>query len=181
MNKVCIDASLAVAWLSWSQLSEQANELLRQWARDGFEILVPPVFHAEVLSALAREVTSSRMLPEEADEAFGMCLDMPVRTVDGPELYRIAWATARQLRLPTCYDSLYLAAAKLNECEFWTADKKLADFVKTSLDGVKWLGDYGEKARNPTEEPARPEPPPRDVPRFDAPRLDDPGLWRAFS
>jgi len=71
----------------------------------------------------------------------------PVRIIEGQELYRKAWSIASELQLPTCYDSLYLAAAEMNGCEFWTADKKLVGAAGTGRSWVKWLGEYSNRRR----------------------------------
>ncbi len=185
MDRVCIDASLAVAWLTYERYTAAANALGREWSSEGVELLAPPVFHAEVVSVLRQQVFFKRMLPEEGDEALSICLDIPVRIIEGQELYRKAWSIASELQLPTCYDSLYLAAAEMNGCEFWTADKKLVGAAGTGRSWVKWLGEYSQQKEISTAEPPRleapkQEPPKQAIPRHEAPNLDDPGLWRRF-
>lgn len=49
---------------------------------------------------------------------------------------------ARQFNKPQIYDSLYAALAELRGCEFWTADKRFYDAVKSRLPFVKYLTQY---------------------------------------
>jgi predicted nucleic acid-binding protein len=169
LNKVCIDASLALAWLSYGKYTESANTLRREWLKNGVELLGPPVFHADVLSVLRNQVFLKKMLPEEGEEAIAICLDIPISIVDGPEMRRTSWRLATEASLAACYDTTYLAVAEIHDCELWTADKRLASLARGAV-RTKWLGDYGRKA------PVAPAFPRRDT----APGLDDPGLWRRF-
>lgn len=38
-------------------------------------------------------------------------------------------------------DTVYLALAQLNHCDFWTADEKLYNAVRHALPWVKWIGE----------------------------------------
>jgi len=54
------------------------------------------------------------------------------------------YALAAQFNRPAAYDSQYLAVAERLGCEFWTADERLYNAVKTHLSWVKWLGNFTE-------------------------------------
>ena len=47
---------------------------------------------------------------------------------------------AKELGLPTLYDTAYLALAKLCNCEFWTADEVLINSLQGKFSWVKWIG-----------------------------------------
>jgi predicted nucleic acid-binding protein len=49
---------------------------------------------------------------------------------------------AQRFRLPATYDAHYLALAYAEQCECWTADKRLWNVVKRELNWVRWLGEY---------------------------------------
>ena len=144
-NSVCIDASLAVAWLSYERYTAIANALRQEWSEKGVELLGPPVFHAEVTSVLRQQVFFKRILPEEGEEAFSIYLDIPIRIIDGPEVYRQAWRLAKEFNLPVCYDMHYLAVAELEDCEFWTLDRKLVNTVRQNK-RVRWVGEHKDNA-----------------------------------
>ena len=168
MKKVCIDASIVVAWLSYDKFTDKANTLWKEWSKEDVEILGPPIFHTEVMSVLLQQVASRKILPEESEEAFSICFDIPVRIVDGLEMYRTAWRLAKELNLPSCYDTQYLAVAVLEECEYWTSDRTIGSLIQRDNIRVKWLGDYG----SPTQEVKKA------VKDTDITNTDIPGLWR---
>ncbi len=145
MNSVCVDASLAVAWLSWEECTPIANALRQEWREKGIQMVGPPLFHAEVTTAIRQQVYFKRILPEEGEEAFSVYLDIPIRTIDGPEVYRKAWELAREFNLPVCYDMQYLAVAELEDCQLWTGDKNLVKSLKEKSKRLRWLGEYGKK------------------------------------
>ncbi|OGO38787.1 MAG: hypothetical protein A2147_10885 [Chloroflexi bacterium RBG_16_57_8] len=159
MERVCIDASLALAWLSYEKYTPNANALMREWQTRGVELVGPPMFHAEVTSVLRQHVFFKRMLPDEGDEAFSISLGIPIRIVDGVEVYRTAWQMSKELGLPVCYDSQYLAVAELEDCEFWTADKKLVDTVKKKAARIRWIGDYAREQARETQKAPEPDSP----------------------
>ncbi len=85
------------------------------------------------------------MLPEEGEEAFSIYLDIPIRIIDEQEVYRKAWQLAKEFNLPVCYDMQYLAVAELEDCELWTADRRLAKSLKGKANRVRWVGEYTAK------------------------------------
>jgi predicted nucleic acid-binding protein len=182
LNKVCIDASLAVSWLTYSNHTPAANLLRQEWAKNGVEFVGPTIFHAEVMSALRELVLDRKMLPEEADEALSICLAMPIRTVGGEDVYRTAWRVSSELDLRFSWASQYLAVAELENCEYWTVDRRLVGLAREKRTWVKWLGDYGKDSAQQALTPKRDNAPtPDNAPkRYGSPGLDDPGLWRKF-
>ena len=168
MKKVCIDASIAVAWLSYDIFSERANNLWKEWSKEGVELLAPPIFPAEVMSVLRQQVISKKILPEEGEEAFSIYMDIPVRIVDGFKMYRAAWQLVKDLNLPACYDTQYLAVAELEVCEYWTLDMKLINLIQGEYNRVKWVGNYGIPIKEVK----------KTVKDNDITKNDIPGLWR---
>ncbi len=144
-NSVCVDASIAVAWLSWEEYTPIANALRQEWREKGVQMVGPPLFHAEVTSTLRQQVYFKRILPDEGEEAFSIYLDIPIRIIDEPEVYQKAWELAKEFNLPVCYDMQYLAVAELQDCELWTADKRLADSLKGKTSRIRWVGETNRK------------------------------------
>ena len=143
-SSVCIDASLALAWLFYDEHREQADELLKQWAEDAIELVAPPMFHAEVTSGIRKNVYFKRILPSEGERLFAVYSEIPVEIIEGQEIYRRAWQLAKEFNLPVCYDMQYLAVAELEDCNFWTLDRKLVNAVRGNK-RVKWVGEYSKK------------------------------------
>lgn len=144
MKKVCVDASVAVAWLSYEQHTASANALRREWHDKNIQMVAPPIFHAEVSSTLRKQVYFKRLLPDEGEEALSIFLEIPVITIDGLEMYRLAWQLAKEFNLPRTYDMQYLAVADMEDCEFWTADRRLANSLRNKVKRIRWVGDYGK-------------------------------------
>lgn len=145
-SSVCVDASLALAWLFYDEHREQADELLKIWARDAIELVAPPMFHAEVTSGIRKHVYFKRVLPDEGERLFAVYSEMPVRIVDGWDVYRKAWELAREFNLPVCYDMQYLAVAELEDCQLWTLDSKLVNTIRGNK-RVRWVGEYRVKVK----------------------------------
>jgi len=141
-GRVCIDASLALTWLLAAERNEAANALRREWDEKGMELIVAPLFHAEVTSVLREQVYFRRLLPEEGEEAFSIYLDIGVRSIDDPEVQKKAWELAKKFNLPRTYDMQYLAVAELENCELWTNDKRLANSLQGKVERIRWVGEH---------------------------------------
>ena len=103
-------------------------------------MVVPPMFHAEVTSVIRRNVYFNNILPEEGERLFTVFNGLPVEVISSRYVYRGAWQLAREYNLPVCYDMQYLAVAELEDCEFWTLDRKLINAVGNKNQRVRWVG-----------------------------------------
>ena len=179
MSRICIDSSLALAWLTYDRNSTAANALRREWATNSVEMVAPPIFFAEVMSVLQQQVAAGRLLREEADEAFGICLSMPVKTLESEDVYRAAWRIGAEGAETSRSVAQYLGVVETEDCDFWTCDWSLADLARADGSRVKCFGERPAKAAEsaPKSESPKPFEPPKRTP---APNLDDPGLWRRF-
>lgn len=142
--RVCIDASLAVKLLVQEPYSDQVASLWQSWIEENNERIAPAFFPFEVASTIRRKYVRKQLTKEEAEEAFD-AFNMLGFTVLMPEaLLEEAWDMAKELGLPTLYDTAYLALAKLCNCEFWTADEVLINSIQGKLPWVKWIGDEAQ-------------------------------------
>ncbi|MCL0091942.1 type II toxin-antitoxin system VapC family toxin [Dehalococcoidales bacterium] len=141
-GRVCIDASLALTWLLPAERNEASDALRREWDEKGMELIVAPLFHAEVTSVLREQVYFRRLLPEEGEEVFSIYLDIGVRSIDNSEVQKKAWELAKKFNLPRTYDMQYLAVAELEDCELWTNDKRLAHSLQGKVNRIRWVGEY---------------------------------------
>ena len=144
-DRVCVDASLALTWLLSPQAEESADALRRQWLKDDIELIGPPLFHAEVTSVLREEVFFKRLSFEEGEEAFSLYSVIPIRILNSPAIYRKAWELAIKYNQPRTYDMQYLAVAEIEDCEFWTLDRKIVNTISSKNQRIKWLGDYDQR------------------------------------
>ena len=144
VSEVCVDASLAVKWVTDEAFSTEAIRLLLQWHKDQVFMVAPSFFFAEVDSILLRKAVLVRrpasapeLTREEADGAFRQMLDMPVTVLALPGQRERAWELAALFGFPTVYDATYLALAELRGCEFWTADDRLYDRVSGLVSRIR--------------------------------------------
>ncbi|MCY3990877.1 MAG: type II toxin-antitoxin system VapC family toxin [Caldilineaceae bacterium] len=140
-SMVCVDANVFILAFLGGQFSEQANELFRNWNREKIALIAPHLLAFEVTSTLRRLVFLGEITPQEGEEAFKHFLTLDIQLFFRREVVSIAWQYAHQFNRPRAYDTAYLAVAHLNNCEFWTADRRLYRAVTDSLPWVKCLQD----------------------------------------
>ena len=132
---------MALSWLLYDEHREAADALFVAWAENDVEMIAPPMFRAEVISAIRKNVYFKRLLPVEGERLFSIYTELSVRIVDTPRMHRAAWDFAVQFNLPVCYDMQYLAVAELADCELWTADRRFVNALRGKHKRVKWLGE----------------------------------------
>lgn len=151
MREVVVDASLAAKWVVAEPLEKEAKALLSEWLEDGVTIIVPPLWEAEVDTALEKRIYWGRrkLDPAQVDLARKALDLVPVSVKYVSKVRRRARKIARQFKQEMVYDSTYAALAQIQGCEFWTADKRFYRAVKGKLGFVKYLGDYKAKVKRP--------------------------------
>ena len=140
--KVCIDASLAIKLVVRESFSDRALALWQNWIENGVERIAPSFFPFEVSLVIRNKYVRKQLTAEEAETAFDLFTRLSFTILMPETLLREAWDMATELKLPTLYDTAYLALAKLYNCEFWTADEVLINSLHGKLPWVRWIGDY---------------------------------------
>jgi predicted nucleic acid-binding protein len=106
-------------------------------------MLAPPLFRPEVTSTIRRWLFTGKVNDEYARDALRRSLRLPVLISDAGEALQLrAFDIATALNRPRAYDSQYLALAEFNQCELWTADRRLVNAARRKFPWVRWLGDY---------------------------------------
>jgi len=148
-GEVCVDASVAVKWVTPETLRATALALLADWRNRKVQLVGPPFSFAEVDSILRRKAvlvrrpaTVPELAEQEAADAFREMLGAPVTLVDLPGQRQRAWDLAIQFGFATVYDATYMALAELRNCEFWTADDKLFERAGKQFPLMRHLADY---------------------------------------
>jgi len=140
---VCIDASIALLWLMNDSLTPEARLLRRCFVEQEMRMLAPPLFRPEVTSTIRRWLFTGKVNDEYARDALRRSLRLPVLISDAGEALQLrAFDIATALNRPRAYDSQYLALAEFNQCELWTADRRLVNAARRTFPWVRWLGDY---------------------------------------
>jgi len=137
-----VDANVVVKVVIYEDLSEKARALMADAKKQGRKPIAPVFLEVEVDSTLRKKVTQGKITPDEADRAFQAAMGVPVILMRLAGQRKRTWELSKRFSLGHVYDAVYLALADLRGCEFWTADEKLYNAVKSELSFVKWLGNY---------------------------------------
>ena len=143
-DRICVDASLAVAWIVPDIVADKAEALRREWSESAPHLIAPPIFPAEVTSIVRERLYREELTSAEASQALEHSFAWPITIWQGDDdiLQRSALALATRFNHPKAYDAQYLAVASLLSCDLWTADEKLVRSVRGELPWLRWIGDY---------------------------------------
>jgi len=106
----------------------------------GYLVRKPIFWKYEVANGLNKAVARGELSEEEGRDALALLLALPIRNAALPsaqESYELARKYQRSV-----YDSWYVHLAEMNDCEFWTADRKLYAAPKDAVPWIRWLADY---------------------------------------
>jgi predicted nucleic acid-binding protein len=140
--RVCVDASLAVRWLLPEDYSDESLTLLNVWTESHTELIAPTHLLYEVSATLRFLVYRKAVSEEIGHGAFSRLQKLPIRFSSRTAIFPLAWQLATEFNLPSTYDVAYLALARLERCQLWTADRKFFKAVKNMAPEVKWIGNY---------------------------------------
>jgi predicted nucleic acid-binding protein len=146
MAAVCLDASLVLTWLLPEEFSAKAFALRELWDEQATQLIAPPLLRIEVASGLRQAVHRGRLDIAEGDEAFQTFLEMKIHIREPEPLLTQAWNLGKSVSAPRLYDMFYVALAELQQCELWTADRRLVNLVKGRWPLARWLGDFSMQA-----------------------------------
>lgn len=141
-SQICIDASLAVKWVLAEEYSELALAFLQDCIDSDTKFVAPSHIRFEVTSVIRNQVYRGNISEQTGKKAFNVSHDINLDLRHNRQIFDEAWRLALTYKRPTTYDSYYLALARLEGCDLWTADRRLINAVKESLPWVKWIGDY---------------------------------------
>jgi predicted nucleic acid-binding protein len=143
-NVVIVDTSIALKWVMDEDDSTKAAALLSRWFVQETTVLAPTLLMYELTNAIYKHVRKGEIDLNDASQALDDALLGFVEFVSPGDssLSRRAIQLAHQYKLPATYDAYYLALAERENCDYWTADERLWNAVKSKLPWVRWLGDY---------------------------------------
>lgn len=96
-------------------------------------LMIPELALAEVAQVLWKKEQAGYIKPYEVDEIISAVLELPIEIIGHYDILLDALFLARHHDL-TVYDSLFLALARKKKAELITADQKLKNVFKNSLD-----------------------------------------------
>jgi predicted nucleic acid-binding protein len=140
---ICLDASVAIKLILDEDGSNQAKALYRSMLLIRTPIVAPPLMPIEVTNIMRQQMRGPRGLSQaEATNLLEEFLALSFTIYNPLELHLQALILADAHALPATYDAHYLALAELMSCDFWTADQRLVQQVRSDLPFVRWLGEY---------------------------------------
>lgn len=119
MSLLVVDASVAVKWVYYEELSEAAQAL-----REGHQFVAPDFFLAECANILWKKVSRSELAGELAKISIEVLAAAGVELVPTREVVSRATRLAIEIGHPA-YDCCYLSLAKIRGLDFVTADERL--------------------------------------------------------
>ena len=139
MRAVCVDASLALAWVIPAEAGPRSRGLLETWLNEPVALLGPPLLYAEVVSVVRNKVHRRFLLPEEGDAALETFFSFGIARREPAGLYQLAYRLATQFARHQAYDAQYVALAQIEQCDLWTIDRALRTAYGRSLPWVRLL------------------------------------------
>jgi predicted nucleic acid-binding protein len=131
VKQIVADASFCGAWILADEISDKAEDLLKQILKGSLELVVPALWHYEMNNLLRSAHRRQRLTEEDAREALETLNQVPLVIEDLPE----GPARKRILHLAfqfdlSSYDAAYLELSDRHKIPLHTADAKLKAAVK---------------------------------------------------
>jgi predicted nucleic acid-binding protein len=141
-SSVCVDANLALKLVLQEHDSPLARKLWGEWETRNISIIAPALWGYEITSVIRNRVHRGKLSPESGVKAFNTLHRLSIQLIQPAGIHQRAWELSYQFNRPAAYDAHYLALAEMANCPFWTADERLFNVVRDTLDWVHWLGNY---------------------------------------
>jgi predicted nucleic acid-binding protein len=132
---LCVDANLVIRLVA-DPKDESVRRLWEQWDVEKRQLAAPTLLYYEVTNALYRYQKQGLMSTSAVRLALKAAFSLPLRLHGEADLHWQALDLAERFSLPAAYDAHYLALAEWLGGEFWTADRRLARAVQTTLPWV---------------------------------------------
>ena len=139
---VVVDASLAVKWLVEEDDSDKAHAALQSWVAQDITRIAPHLMPFEVANAIHRRVLRGELSVGDSARMITWLLASRLEFHQPPDLHSRALQLATQLKQGAANDAHYLALAESVSCELWTADERFYRAARSTVDNVRWIGEF---------------------------------------
>lgn len=140
---VVIDANILIAFgLADEPLHTQANQVLSAWQATHEHLTAPRLFRSEITAVIRKAVYQQRITVEQGRAMLWQLLAYPVDFHEDDALLKEAYELAVRFNRPRAYDTQYMALAQRLNCDFWTADERLANSTQGQFAHIHWLGSW---------------------------------------
>jgi predicted nucleic acid-binding protein len=139
---ICVDASFTINLINSKSLDSLFIKLWENWQQNSATIIAPTLFYYEITNALHRMNQANLLTIEDTEKALQDALNLGIVLYGSsqfPQLHEMALTLAKTLKLSAAYDAHYVALSKLLNAEFYTADKRLYNSIKLSLNWVHFI------------------------------------------
>ncbi|MBI2340567.1 MAG: type II toxin-antitoxin system VapC family toxin [Deltaproteobacteria bacterium] len=136
MTDICLDASLLLALFLDERQKDRITGKMREWKETGANLVAPSFFYYEIASVIRRKVFMKERTEKWAGQSLEGAFQLKIETDGSSQMLYSAYQLAKKYRLPTIYDSCYLALAMARKAELWTLDKTFANAVSRSYSKI---------------------------------------------
>lgn len=141
-SKVCLDASLIVRMHAPESLEHsRVIDLRERWLGAHVTFLAPALLRYEVTNAVLSPVRLGLADAEVALSVIRSLERIPIHYFDSIDLNISAFEIARSLGLSASYDAHYLALARQEGAELYTADRRLVTAARSKFPFVHYVMD----------------------------------------
>ncbi len=138
--KAVVDANVALALVLPLPYSPQAQALWDGWRAPGSLIQAPDLWAYEITAALRKAMVMLHLPMPEVETRLQTLFALGVHLIaPSTELHLRALLWAERTGQMVTYDAHYLALAESLNCEFWTADARLAHTLQGQYPWVRVL------------------------------------------
>lgn len=134
-STICVDANVAIEIITATAPS-QITGFWEGWLQRQDTLIAPRLIRYELVNVIVKSRRAGAISDSTAADLMTAMLELPIMLRDTESIhYRALWLATR-FNLSATYDAHYLALAEELDCEFWTADRRLARAVRDELDWV---------------------------------------------
>lgn len=141
MDKLVIDASVAVKWFFSEPFSTEARRVLDGYTKGSFSFCAPDLINAELGNTIWKKQLFQGLLEEDAQQILEKFSKLPITFVPTSALltdaYRLAVTHRRSV-----YDAMYLALSVRESCGLLTADERFVNAVSGSFPNIVSLANW---------------------------------------
>jgi|SRR3989338_118387 len=141
MNKIILDASVALKWFFKETNSLEAINLMGDIQGGSLSVIVPPSFYIECANALWEKTRRKMFGFEDAHDAMKDIRELPLQGHLHESLEDVAYDHACAYDI-TVYDALYVSLAEIYGAPLVTADDKLIKACKGKFNFIEHLKDF---------------------------------------
>lgn len=141
MDKLVIDASVAVKWFVVEPYSVEARQILTAYEAGNISLHAPDILIAEFANTIWKKQLFQQLAPDDATEILRAFDGLGFVFTPSRILVRDAYSQAIELKR-SVYDSLYLASSAQEQAELVTADEKFFNAVHSSHPQIVFIADW---------------------------------------